>query len=385
MKQLTLLIAALFALLSGLSAQITQEEADSFVLELMSQKGLIPYIVYAKEGLQTEMTITTTYYEEEIELDYPCWVYYSKRWFQYQPGLVAPAPPRESGHYLVVNAANGNLLEVKTWDDPGPAPSETWRLLEQTGNQLTGYIVGFEPCLLRRYVVISEDLKDTLMLHKLPEEITDSLFAGIDFDFSPCYRNVSFPETYRDSFKIRLNYTVTPRAMGDSSDIFKPCPLVNCPPMVDYTNYVPVIADSAVMIDTNSELIRQIREKAVDTLTVGSDSLVLDAYLHRDFMPVSPPGGRLMSSTNILISIDSTKIPDNISMVKQYVIYEDEIWVTDYEDETLPNMPEYKMRRISINGPKWLGYVDVISQIHDSQNNKDYYIQKKNVWIQTSM
>ena len=131
--------------------------------------------------------------------------------------------------------------------------------------------------------------------------------------------------------------------------------------------------------------ILQIREKAVETLTIGLNSFVLDAYLWRDFMPVSPKDGKPMTSINWLVCTNSIKIPDNISMVKQYVIYNDEVWETNYENEVpAPSLPEYKLERISRNGPKWGPkiYVDVISQIRDSKTNKDYYIERKNVYVE---
>jgi len=46
-------------------------------------------------------------------------------------------------------------------------------------------------------------------------------------------------------------------------------------------------------------------------------------------------------------------------------------------------LPEYKLERVSRNGPKWGPkiYVDVISQIHDSKTKKYYYIILKNVFV----
>ena len=136
--------------------------------------------------------------------------------------------------------------------------------------------------------------------------------------------------------------------------------------------------------EISKEQILQLRENAVEILTIGSNSFVLDAYLWRDFQPVSPANGKPMISINWLVSTDFAKIPENISMVKQYVFYEDEIWVADYENEApAPSLPEYKLERISRNGPKWGPqiYVDVISQIRDSKTNKDYYIERKNVFV----
>ncbi|MDR2145413.1 MAG: hypothetical protein LBE91_03000 [Tannerella sp.] len=135
----------------------------------------------------------------------------------------------------------------------------------------------------------------------------------------------------------------------------------------------------------SGEQILQIKEKAVETLVIGSSSFKLDAYLWRDFMPVSPVDGKPMISINWLVSTDMVKIPENISMVKQYVFYEDEIWVADYENEApAPSLPEYKLERISRNGPKWGPkiHVDVISQIYDSKTNKNYYIERKGVYVE---
>ncbi len=129
----------------------------------------------------------------------------------------------------------------------------------------------------------------------------------------------------------------------------------------------------------------QIRKKAVDTLIIGSNTFVLDAYLWRDFMPVSPKNGKPMISINWLVSTDLTKIPENISMIKQYVFFGDEVWEAEYENEApSPSLPEYKLERISRNGPKWGPNinVDVISQIYDSQANKNYYIERKGVYVQ---
>lgn len=145
--------------------------------------------------------------------------------------------------------------------------------------------------------------------------------------------------------------------------------------------------DTGIMKNTeiSKEQILQIKKSAVETLTIGSNSLVLEAYLWRDFMPISPENGKPLISINRLVCTNSVKIPDNISMVKQYVFYGDEIWVADYENEPpAPSCPENTMERISRNGPKWGPkiYVDVVSEIHDSKTNKKYYIERKKVYVE---
>lgn len=150
-----------------------------------------------------------------------------------------------------------------------------------------------------------------------------------------------------------------------------------------------IIALSLVSCDKNSdeidngidkEQIALIKSKAVETLTIGSNTFVLGAYLWRDFQPICPEDGQPMTSLNHLVDVGMVDIPDNISMIKQYVFYGDLVWVADYdEDVILPDFPKYKQERISSGGPKWGPevYVDVISQIYDSDTGESYFIECK--------
>ena len=118
MKKIFLLIAAPFVLFTALSAQVTQEEADGIVLERLSQRLSDYYTLYAKENVQTEMTVITAT-REELELDYPCWVYYASHFYRTNLNC-----------YLIVNESNGNLLEVKAQQDTGPNDLTAWREVE---------------------------------------------------------------------------------------------------------------------------------------------------------------------------------------------------------------------------------------------------------------
>lgn len=139
--------------------------------------------------------------------------------------------------------------------------------------------------------------------------------------------------------------------------------------------------ESNIRIDV--ELISELNSKSYETLVIGSNSFVLDALIWRDFMPISPSNGKPMISINWLREIDSTDIPTNIDLVKQYVIYGDSIWISEYENESQPIQPKYKIEKISREGPKWGPkiHVDVISKVHDSKTNNDYFIRVKNIYI----
>jgi hypothetical protein len=139
-------------------------------------------------------------------------------------------------------------------------------------------------------------------------------------------------------------------------------------------DHLDVTVDKTLIMDLNS--------KAKTKIIIGANEYSLEAYLWRDFMPFSPPDGKPLISINWLFSNDSTPIPANISMIKQYVINQDSIWIADYEKETHSSL-EYKLEKLSRNGPKWGPhiYVDVISKITDTETKTDYYLKLSNVYI----
>ena len=123
-KRIIIIIVQTFVFLSALPAKITQTKADEIVLERISQETQ-PYIVFAKEGIQTNMSVTTLA-GEELELDYPCWVYYT------QYPLICDAIHCYHARYMIVNINNGNLLEINKKMDLWPSDLAEWRVVKAT-------------------------------------------------------------------------------------------------------------------------------------------------------------------------------------------------------------------------------------------------------------
>jgi len=107
MKKFFLLILAPFFLLSTLSAQIIQKEADDIVKQRLIGETK-PKTVYAKNDVQSEGYTVVTTSGETLELEYSCWIYF----VSYTGDTI--------GKYLIVKASNGNLLEINTKKDTGP-------------------------------------------------------------------------------------------------------------------------------------------------------------------------------------------------------------------------------------------------------------------------
>ena len=172
MKKILLLIIAPFAFFSALSVQITQEEADKIVLERMSRE-IQPFIVYAKEDVQTE-TIITSANGETVEMDYPSWVYY----INYIDN---------DCRYLIVNESNGNLLNVNIKTEAVPNNLSEWRIVESIEIPFTNYSLTGTSCQWKRLsypypyndtVVIINNKED---LEKYIECIGENDYPVIDF------------------------------------------------------------------------------------------------------------------------------------------------------------------------------------------------------------
>jgi hypothetical protein len=95
----------------------------------------------------------------------------------------------------------------------------------------TGYVVGYETCGLsldnrkaQGYIVISEDLKDTLAVYGLPEifEFPEEAFSAT-MSNDPGLINAAFPEKFRYAFKMQFTYTLSSEEEVVALGIKKPC------------------------------------------------------------------------------------------------------------------------------------------------------------------
>ena len=100
-------------------------------------------------------------------------------------------------------------------------------------------------------------------------------------------------------------------------------------------------------------------------------------------MPPSSNNGEPLVSINWLVETNSQSIPNNVDLVKQYVIYRESVWVSDYENEERNSGSPHKLEKVSRNGPKWLTdvNVDVVAKVYDSDTSETHYLILKNVFI----
>jgi hypothetical protein len=111
--------------MSAITAQVTQEQADSIIQARMSGE-MYPFVVYAKDNLQTEGMVILTSKGENLELDYPCWVYYVKSY-----------TTQTNNSYLIVKESSGNLLEINVRNTEPPGNLKKWRLVGFPASDVT--------------------------------------------------------------------------------------------------------------------------------------------------------------------------------------------------------------------------------------------------------
>jgi len=165
MKKIALLITAIFVFSFDLSAEITQEKADEIVLERMSEETR-SHTVFANPEIQADGKTITTSTGKQIELDYPCRVYFIQ------------FTDTEQGFYLIVNANNGNLLQINAINAEVPENLAEWREVERKP-EIT-FLWRFDHRNSTRCTRAHELRSDRFVVINSKEELEDYITAMFD-------------------------------------------------------------------------------------------------------------------------------------------------------------------------------------------------------------
>ncbi|MFC1576203.1 hypothetical protein ACFL3J_00880 [Candidatus Omnitrophota bacterium] len=110
--------------------------------------------------------------------------------------------------------------------------------------------------------------------------------------------------------------------------------------------------------------------KVPEEIEIGGKKYYLEAYLWRDFMPISPPDGKPLMGVVKLLMDDLSGLPDGIDVTRVWIIDKDKVWQPDLSDkENVKKMRANSYLQINFrNGPKWGPniYVDVVLNVVDS-------------------
>lgn len=117
---------------------------------------------------------------------------------------------------------------------------------------------------------------------------------------------------------------------------------------------------------------------APDTIQIENVGVVLETYLWRDFMPVSPPDGKPLRAVVTLLPVHSEHLPADIDAKKIWIIQGEEVWANllSTVSPAEPDHPVIRLEKTAANGPKWGPGIEVIVvvEIHDKEG-KTYLLK----------
>lgn len=114
-------------------------------------------------------------------------------------------------------------------------------------------------------------------------------------------------------------------------------------------------------------------------VSVAGKSLLLDASLWRDFMPIAPPDGRPLIGVLRVQTDDGSGVPATVTVDMAWVLNGADVWraVPREERARAATAPAYEV--VVRDGPKWGPgiHVDVVVRIRDA-NGREALLRSAN-------
>ena len=87
-------------------------------------------------------------------------------------------------------------------------------------------------------------------------------------------------------------------------------------------------------------------------VVVAGESLMLETYIWRDFMPISPPGGRPMIAAISIKTTSAADFPTGLDADSIWLFKNGDTWATVFTDEDRPSDP-FVLSKVARGGPLW--------------------------------
>ena len=112
---------------------------------------------------------------------------------------------------------------------------------------------------------------------------------------------------------------------------------------------------------------------------VNGTQYIADAYLWRDFMPMSPPDGKPLRSSVTISTSDSTTISPDIMLIRQAVVGDNQLWEKEIEET---ERTDISVKGFSKGGPKWNPGTKVDVVIEFKVNGEKYKVRAADITIE---
>jgi hypothetical protein len=123
---------------------------------------------------------------------------------------------------------------------------------------------------------------------------------------------------------------------------------------------------------------------APDTLVIDSSAIILNTYMYRDFMPISPPDGKPLIAIVDIAKPDSSNLPAGLSADAIWIINGQQIWKSWFSNEQPPAdwIRPNLLKRVARKGPKWGPdiYVDTVVRVI-GPNGEKYLLRAQHQYI----
>ncbi|MBK9292222.1 MAG: hypothetical protein IPM52_11435 [Bacteroidetes bacterium] len=116
--------------------------------------------------------------------------------------------------------------------------------------------------------------------------------------------------------------------------------------------------DNELSVSTDARLAASLR-KSSQSLNISGNKLMLSTYLWRDFMPMiegSGEGSRLLGVIRLADTVEAA-LPQQIRLVRLYVIKGNEVWQTGFSESSMSN--SFTIEGVVRNGPFWGPNIEV--------------------------
>ena len=99
-------------------------------------------------------------------------------------------------------------------------------------------------------------------------------------------------------------------------------------------------------------------------INVEGVEVLLQAYLYRDFAPVSPPNGQPMIASVRVKAVNQRALPSSLRPESLHVVHGSEVWSAEPVRESISSDPT-QMEFVARGGPKWAtgSTVDVVLRL----------------------
>jgi hypothetical protein len=107
---------------------------------------------------------------------------------------------------------------------------------------------------------------------------------------------------------------------------------------------------------------------APTVVTLAGKPLVLETFLWRDFMPISPPDGKPLIAVLRVRAADGTAVPPGVRADAVWVVFGGEVWTAREVEERARDETAPFYEAVARNGPKWGPgvTVEVVVRLRDS-------------------